>query len=228
MESARRVGIERARVALSDDDDEIPPEPLDGFLEIGNDELSRLQGLDDLVLAGREHLDSAVLESLPKAVFHDLTPYGFGVLADSAQGGLRLDLTSYFEGGNPSPPPELPAFSDGRIADWTTAFGASAPLAPKWRFLRDFYRLGKRVAGSTIQARPTTEDQHGIYPIAQQMGLSFGVSSDTVGGSRQGEYTFFPFIVLWNPYNVALEGDYQIDFEFSQFWRSRFLSSRRV
>ena len=67
---------------------------------------------------------------------HDFTADTKGLLANVAEGGLRIDLTSLFE---------APATtSDGRDVGAATPYFTAADGAPTWDYLRDHYRLYKR------------------------------------------------------------------------------------
>lgn len=93
----------------------------------------------------------SLLDGIPKTslLFHSATTESFGVLADTAQGGLKLDLTSYLR--QPLPAASPLNYPNGISAAKNIIPYAVAPLikGPKWDALKDFSEFAaKNIDGS--------------------------------------------------------------------------------
>ncbi len=113
--------------------------------------------------------------------FHDITAYSFGVLADTRNGGLRVDLTRAFSSDQVNGDAEI--FSDG----------------PRWGLLHRFYNLATETSGLVPEVRPRVSDGTTrwrdeaiqIAPIIVASGLSFGLRAEPFGGPQSdGEEEF--------------------------------------
>lgn len=151
--------------------------------------------------AGREQLASN---------FHDLTPWSKGLLTDTLSGGLRQDLTFYFE------QPSLSADLAGKgiiPATWSPSWGVN-DLAPKWDWLYSFYNTNPDIADPKLTVRPETPTQVGVSPIITQfrmLAFTDGALASNVNPIKPAGTAFqLPVrcnvaFVLANPYNVTLE-----------------------
>lgn len=103
-------------------------------------EMSRTSNLNDLsIIVGEDVADS---------YYHDLSPWGMGVLSDTKNGGLKKDLTYAFENetifnrefGNPSDfdPGQSFFFLDGVVDNGRLT-------GPNWGVLRSYYQLYESV-----------------------------------------------------------------------------------
>ncbi len=128
-----------------------------------------------------------------RRLFHDVTTTAAGVLADSAQGGLRRDLSLAFElseaefaktefaGGNSAPATgtelgyanlKMSAPINGRILPTSPVFNRSTPQGelrgPTWWALRDYHRLYKQLGWSgglpTLNARTYFPNAGNLHP----------------------------------------------------------------
>jgi hypothetical protein len=154
-------------------------------------------------------LNSALETSLDDH-FHDLSFYSRGLLTNTRDGGLKEDLTYYFEGGAGGPSDTAPIYSGG-----TTAMDRIT-----WGQLKSFYNLAYDVDSSddSIIARAQTETEAGVYPVLVALTLNFGMtmSSNYNGApidaatddpsSRQYKVHAHirPWFVLGNPYTTKL------------------------
>jgi hypothetical protein len=151
--------------------------------------------------------------------FHDLSFHSRGLLANTRDGGLKQDLTHYFEGalGGPSGP-----ISPG---------GSAALDRITWEQLQSFYDLADERAGNTITARAQEADAHGVYPLLTMLHLNFGftMESNYSGGAPttpadrayQVHGHLRPWFVLSNPYTTELSvSNYRI--RFNQFTGVKF------
>ncbi|MFA6288007.1 MAG: hypothetical protein WC661_11540 [Opitutaceae bacterium] len=162
-------------------------------------------------------LDATLPAETQRARFHDFTIASSGVLSDTLNGGLRQDLTYYFE--LPQTDWDASGLAGQSIIpatwspDWGT--GGSHDYVPKWDLLYSFYNTNPDVATATLAVRPETATQVGISPIITQfrMAVFTDMSLVTAAGSnvkniKDGTYSW-PIrcnvvFVLANPYNVTL------------------------
>ena len=158
-----------------------------------------------------------------------LSPQSVGLLTNVAEGGLRTDLTTLFEGD----------------ADLANVLGAETPYftmedgAPNWEYLRSHYQLHQRVRGAEggapevelspaelrpgrtgIDPSPTSER---LMPVIAKLQIMFSVVThyshigdrvnffNTQGNPRGNQnygaphLVYDPVVTLWNPYDVAIE-----------------------
>lgn len=161
--------------------------------------------------------------------FHDFTTGARGLLTDTANGGLKTDLTSLLES---------PSFPAGSFpAD--TLYSTVAAGAPRWTYFYDHYRKYKLVtgasAGTPTYVPPASEleatsdgldpspRKERLLPVISKLQLVFSVVSHHAHiperiafMDKQGEpkgndqhavphLVYEPVITLFNPYDVALE-----------------------
>ncbi len=165
--------------------------------------------------------------------FHDFTTDSFGLLTDSATGGLRYDLTSAFEGDGKGLP------SSASFGPYPSNFGADTG-APNWDFFRDLYKkysfISKgngtpsyrvndsdlKIFSSGVQPSPTTQR---LLPVLAKLQVAFSIVThlEHIGGrmSFYNQYggpggnsnygvvhlVYDPIVTLYNPYDVALNLD---------------------
>ena len=161
--------------------------------------------------------------------FHDFTTGSLGLLTNTANGGVKSDLTSLFEAAT-FPKPAFPA---------DTLYGTTAASAPRWNYLYDHYRKYKTltavdtgtptytpnpatdlaVTASGSNASPASER---LIPVIAKMQIVFSVVSHhahfpdrvnflNTSGIPKGNdnhavphIVYEPVITLFNPYDVAL------------------------
>jgi hypothetical protein len=189
------------------------------------DGAANLVSLDTAILpVGRDHGDEI------QKRFHDFTTVSYGLLTDTAHGGLKLDLTQLFE-ATPFPGDAFP--SPGPYA--------SADGATTWKYLYDHYRKYKDLA-STGEGTPmfahtaaqqklsatgqaASPDEEKLLPVIARLQLVFSIVShhahihDRVNflnnsGVPKGNdkhavphLAYDPVITLYNPYDVAISLD---------------------
>ena len=162
--------------------------------------------------------------------FHDFTAGSLGLLSDTANGGLKTDLTQLFEAES----------FDATAFPGPTLYADVAAGAPLWEYLRDHYRtykLGMTTPDSTPLYKPdrtrdlnVTSDglqpapeRQRLMPVIARMQLIFSLVShnshfperinfyntqgDPKGNDKHAvpHIVYEPIITLYNPYNVALE-----------------------
>ena len=161
--------------------------------------------------------------------FHDFTTGSLGLLTDTANGGLKTDLTSLFEA------PGFPSASFTSLTLYSTPLSA----APRWSYLYDHYRKYKSLTSTTpgtpiytpspteLAATTTGIDpspvKERLLPVIAKMQIVFSIVShhahitdrvafmDTQGvpkGNSQHavpHFVYEPVITLFNPYDVELD-----------------------
>ncbi|MDP0496301.1 MAG: hypothetical protein Q7Q73_08835 [Verrucomicrobiota bacterium JB024] len=193
--SYRLLAAQRAAAELLTGFESLAPNT--GTLErvVSTGDASFITGLDAAIVGAR---------------FHDVTPYSSGVLADAQRGGLRQDLTYYFERGIT---PEGDALTGGGTA-LLSCDGADTvrpSLGPTWERAESFYDLGNQ--SGPVRMRPATATQMGISPVITQYRVFFtlvrGVDDDSFDVRIQMVF------VLGNPYTVAIHAD-SLEFYFQR------------
>jgi Tfp pilus assembly protein PilV len=176
-----------------------------------------------------------------KARFHDLSVTSRGVLADTKNGGLKVDL-SYLFGqhsladfrtalqaayGDPSVAPS--SVSNSIFSTVATPYATLPPDASgssqrysdgifnnsaTWEQLWSFANQGASInAANEGTPRLQTRTEHGLYPLIMQSKLFFSLRID--GGTIWVDVQ--PVVVLANPYNVKLgPADYVVRFSGTQ------------
>ena len=164
--------------------------------------------------------------------YHSFTADSLGVLADTAGGGLRLDLNlalemndtefdadDFFDGAN-----DKPMFV---LTDEVGRY-----VGPSWRALRDYYRAYKKMEtpdGNPMLAAqilpiprenelpPTlaanTEPRRAFTPLTSRVIFAYSAmvkpeAPETAGGpDKKLIIALDPIVTLWNPYNTKLQFD---------------------
>jgi Tfp pilus assembly protein PilX len=115
--------------------------------------------------------------------FHDTTPLSRGVLADTAIGTLRTDLTSN-------------TGTAGAVTSFLTLRPANIPVTLPAGVEAEFFPVSPSSVAGTW---PT----YGLYPVLAEAGIRIGFS--IVGG--QVALNYFLETELWNPYAARLRMD---------------------
>ncbi|MDQ8193781.1 hypothetical protein QEH59_05065 [Coraliomargarita sp. SDUM461004] len=162
--------------------------------------------------------------------YHDATTYGYGLAADTLNGGLKRDLTALFFGSNTMVADMLSAgklvsYEGNRVANYPLQPGQSISnsnwvKSPTWQLLDSFADLSDAIDNSgNISPRVPAEDQHKAGPVLlassleltpfKEERLDLGVPTDEYDIRLDLEFT----AMLWNPYDVTLApSDYEIEF----------------
>jgi hypothetical protein len=172
-----------------------------------SDKLEDILSLSQIPLAAAASQQASVSLGLRNG-FHDFTTYSASVLADVAAGGLKKDLTAWL-----SPvgtlPADAPADDDPIIA---AASGGTDFMMPQWGIIRSWNAL--RTDGSTpVDPRAQTQSQQGVYPVVTYVRMGLAVSQgEPLGPPQPFQVHVYPTVVLWNPFNVPIEGAYEFCF----------------
>ncbi len=197
-------------------------EALEGFetaYDYTND--TYVASLRKIISEGQSAILNSALEDPLDDHYHDLSFYSRGLLTNARDGGLKQDLTHYFEGhlGGPT----------GAIrTDGSDALGRIT-----WEQLNSFYNLGDDLISEptadgtstehTITARAQEDGVAGVYPLLTYMHLNYGMTVEsnyngvTPADAVDRIYSVYahirPAFVLSNPYNTKLEvSNYRIYF----------------
>ncbi|HSI08465.1 MAG TPA: hypothetical protein VK985_07720 [Rariglobus sp.] len=162
--------------------------------------------------------------------YHDLTPVSRGVLADTLRGGLKKDLTTYFNSGDAA----VPAGYKGSDLIVPTSF--ITPVAPTgtsghptFGLLKSFYDLRATATGvaASVNVRPHVAGAvQGVYPVITQASVLLSASFflNSADGRWYPRIHIWPLAGLWNPYNAKLNStDYTVEFYFDAqalVWRN--------
>ncbi|WP_309398670.1 hypothetical protein [Cerasicoccus maritimus] len=155
--------------------------------------------------------------------YHDFSLDSLGVLADVRNGGLKKDLTVALQTDGNAAPDETknssPLYPEFALPD------EHKIIQPTWGYLRDHYQGIQTInnndnsnalldatwaTGEIVAMRMPSENTPGILPILTraQLGITPALiqtsppDADTT--TWEIYYYYFPAIVLWNPYNVAM------------------------
>ncbi|GAA5484194.1 hypothetical protein [Haloferula sargassicola] len=195
---------------------------LPGMQQLAESEYPKLVTLDTASLALGTGTDKTQILGRQEAI----TTQSIGLLTNVADGGVKWDLTSLFEGD--------PARELGR----ETLYFSEADGAPTWDYLQSHYALQERISGSAggvpsvtllrselrpksigLDVAPTSET---LLPVVAKMQIVFSLVThyshlpDRVqfyntqasprGNTRYGvpHLVYDPVITLWNPYDVAI------------------------
>ncbi|WP_309384471.1 hypothetical protein [Cerasicoccus frondis] len=155
--------------------------------------------------------------------FHNLTAYSKSLLTDPVNGGLKKDLTVYFEEGqgatngyisdnNPIPNPnDADPFgyaNDLRLGNHNAGFPGSDANIPTWGQLKEWYDT----EGTETQAIEVNED---FAPVVTYVRMFIGFSYDFLAADAHITMHFLPTIVVWNPYDAPLEEtSYELDISY--------------
>ncbi len=148
--------------------------------------------------------ETAAAQGASKARFHDLTAHSASVMADTAAGGLRQDLTRILESSSTGPADSTPIFP--AVAGAPSTYPHQNP--PAWSRLRDWWQTSI-IDGGTIAPSLPDSTSPPIAPVVlwAELGLGFFYETlPTPANTYRIRAQAFPRLVLWNPYNVTLEG----------------------
>jgi Tfp pilus assembly protein PilV len=190
---------------------------MDGYEGVDDATLEKLTGYGQVALSG-----AGSRESLAEH-FHSLGHRASAVLADPVRSGLKRDLSVFFEDGQvPAKGPGLDALAENTpILSGDRRRGQG----PKFGALRSYAQVesGSSGGGVAVRAAARTEsgDKFGAVPDLESFNTQpihpVIVSAEfyTRFAYVRGYLTvhLFPRVVLWNPYNAALQSQaYTVDF----------------
>lgn len=169
------------------------------------EEFDRMNSMRQAQLISPSLSDATIAES-----FHDITPYSKGLLTDVLNGGLKTDLTYYFE--SLSNWNSSPLKGDGIIEDAYSPEWTGGVFAPQWDWLYSFYNTNPSLASQSLNVRPETSTELSVSPIITQLRMIFFTEDPRITSVKylpQGEDFTLPLrcniaIVLANPYSFTL------------------------
>lgn len=194
---------------------------------------AKLLELGDLDIAAAAPTEATASTDFAERFFHDLTAWSSGLLTDCLHGGLKLDLERVFEmGATEFASNFLPLVdNDDRMFPANLPVSLTGMLSytgPRWDVLHRYPQQTRHAVDSFPLTRTTEtswetgrEFQLGVAPVLAHFQCYAYVSlvdvttnvtgSDSGGDSESGRYSYQPRIyyqptlVLWNPYDVAIE-----------------------
>ncbi len=191
-------------------------EELSSFDDAKDEELAKVIDYRQAVLSGSASPDVWAKH------FHAVGARATAVLSDPLRGGLKADLSTYFEKGTVAAKGDLLT----AVSDTSSLLGGSRRKihGPKLGSLRSFTALAAQTSGGlkpTAAATPMRSDKFSAVPKMSQFGSQpihpvLAVAEVyTRFAYVRGYLTvhLYPRVVLWNPYNAPLEAaSYTVDF----------------
>ncbi|MDQ8194814.1 hypothetical protein QEH59_10280 [Coraliomargarita sp. SDUM461004] len=158
--------------------------------------LDRLSSVSGLAL-----LDE-INDVFPKEHFHDVSLWSRGVLSNTLGGGLKKDLTAAFAmGTDQSDEPVGLIWEDVKTQ-------VAGNLGPAWQLLRSWYQFSDIVGTSLPVKKIDWDGNHALTPVIAHWQF-FVEGRVEVVNAVTNEYRLgfrmYPALVLWNPYDVALQ-----------------------
>ena len=148
--------------------------------------------------------------------FHAATTDSFGVLCDTVQGGLKLDLSAYLGGALPTT--AIPGVLNSPVsnANIIPTAVANRLKGPKWSALKEFHDLSTQLSNGAV--KPANSDvQAAIAPVITDVRLLFGAKLVPVSGAVD-TYRCLPCakiaVSLANPYPYPLKWTSPLELEF--------------
>jgi hypothetical protein len=162
-----------------------------------------------------EQRNTPTISDACKTNFHNITAFSKGLLTDVSLGGLKKDLTVFFEGsGGPSANSTimnqaLYSKTDPRLGTGgTIGFPTTTTGLPTWGQLKNWYQNKNQGAGLTVGP--------GFAPVLANYQLYFAFTYDTAGNIQ---FHMLPVVALWNPYDTPLAST-----SYTLKWRHNFVS----
>lgn len=176
-----------------------------GTVSLNDDRMQRLNSLAQTAV-----LDGT-LEDPVRQNFHNVTVHSKGLFTDTAQGGLRKDLTAYVERGTGLNDSDPIADPDDYNGDNRFGAGLGFPLSdtniPKWGAIRDWYQNEASAGGA------------GAVAVSADMAPTITMARLFIGFSHENgkvRMHLLPTVTLWNPYDVDLQSaSYRLKFKFN-------------
>lgn len=171
-----------------------------GEWDIHDDSFDSMVSLGQLPLVPDDGtVRQEVADSL-KRQFHTISTNSIGIFTDTARGGLKKDLTYYFQTGNGLIDNDAIADKvlyegDARIGASQGGFPTNDSNIPKWEQLREWVINVSDNSGDPV---PVTADTR---PMLMQFRLFYGFSRD----GAEVKLHVLPILVLWNQFDAPLE-----------------------
>lgn len=201
-----------------------------GNLSANDSGLARLDLLSQLPL-----LSPGVDADVSREHFHDLTLHSRGLLTDTRNGGLRLDLSHLLDSANSTA--FTRQFGSGSGESWDSTYVFTPPGAgisfnygaPNWGIIRSFYQLPQSISNNKIAPIvPNDGTRSSLYAPYQNanslyqtnnlvapmlswaqlvIGLEYKLEKDEADNDIYEPYLHIrPLIALYNPYDIELNG----------------------
>lgn len=167
--------------------------------------------------------------TVEQTIFHSATAESRGLLVDTLDGGMRVDLTAALDVDLPGTAP--PGAYDnyplvgGRVipvaVDPARGRNAPQPLPHlTWDHVRDFYKLHEKLSGDVLKVSSrSSAGEASIGPVVLDFRILMGVRFEPVTGRGipEGKFKLHPCgkfaVAIANPYSVPLEWEDDLEFE---------------
>ncbi len=178
-----------------------------GTYSFDNPELQRVLSRSQMPMISMDQGEADALEQLAQNRFHDLTTHTYSLLTDTYAGGLKKNLTAAL-----SPEAVIPS-DDTPLFPTDPSFGID-PYIPNWGQLRNYLNDTPATLDTPMPWVMHDSEHLGRAPVVLYSNLGFDFYIEpTEANPDEGEIILkmFIFAILWNPYNVTLEGnDYEL------------------
>jgi hypothetical protein len=179
--------------------------PNDPYLE--NISSSKEIGLLEASSSSISSNSTTSVKNAAKTNFHSLTAFSKSLLTDTALGGLKRDLTPFFEGTgggfNANDPIINPAKyvpNDSRLGTPNAGFPATTTNIPSWGNLKSWHDAVDTGGPPSITIDNAAREA-GIYPVLSAYRIFTAFTYDTTG---RVQFHIAPVVVLWNPYDATI------------------------
>ncbi len=149
-------------------------------------------------------------------LFHSATAASLGVIADTLNGGTRIDLSRVLAAGLPATSPDksilnYPAVRTNLIP--TTV--ARNLKAPKWEALKDFRDRYQSLKEGSLVVKPGSPSGGGatIAPVVTEFRILMGVRYAPSGGGFKANPCGKIAVAIANPYPYPLKWEQNLEFE---------------
>ena len=159
-------------------------------------------------------------QAAAKARFHDLTAYSASVLSNTADGGLRQDLSRVLsDPSKPGPADSDPIFPAVDPSPHPPSPTAIQSFPPTWGRFREWWNNPVDPATGALTPTLRTTSTPSIAPVVMwaDLGLAFfaeDLSTATPPGvGYRLRVQAFPRAIIWNPYTAPMAGGtYELGF----------------
>ncbi|MCX6875339.1 MAG: hypothetical protein NTW21_16260 [Verrucomicrobia bacterium] len=154
-------------------------------------------------------------QGVVQSVFHSATADSKAVLADTLNGGTRIDLSAILAGELPKTK-KVPSMVNYPVANTNIIplSVASKMKAPKWDALKEFFDRSKKLQSGSLLVKAATSDSAGsIAPLISEFRILMGVHFVPSGSDFKANPCGKLAVAIANPFSSPLKWDKDLEFE---------------